>query len=39
MSDKWGHDYYEEYKQDKQAFLDKYTNGKETGGMKLCNLK
>jgi len=39
MSDKWGYDYYEEYKQDKQAFLDKYTNGKETGGMKLCNLK
>jgi len=39
MSDEWGWDYYEEYKQDKQAFLDKYTNGKETGGMKLCNLK
>jgi len=39
MSDQWGWDYYEEYKQDKQAFLDKYTNGKETGGMKLCNLK
>ena len=39
MSNKWGHEYYEEYKQDKQAFLDKYTNGKETGGMKLCNLK
>jgi len=39
MSDKWGWNYYEEYKQDKQAFLDKYTNGKETAGMKLCNLK
>ena len=38
MSDEWGHDYLEEYKQDKQAFLDKYTNGKETGGMKVCNL-
>ena len=38
MSDKWSWDYYEEYKQDKQAFLDKYTNGKETGGMKYCNL-
>ena len=36
---KWGWDYLEEYKQDKQAFIDKYTNGKETGGMKLCNLK
>jgi hypothetical protein len=39
MSDEWGWDYYEEYKQDKQAFLNKYTNGKETGGMKVCNLK
>jgi len=39
MSNEWGWDYYEEYKQDKQAFLDKYTNGKETAGMKLCNLK
>jgi len=39
MSDKWGWDYSEEYDLDKQAFLDKYTNGKETGGMKLCNLK
>ena len=39
MSDKWGWDYIEEYEADKQAFLDKYTNGKETGGMKLCNLK
>ena len=38
MSNKWGWDYYEEYKQDKQAFLNKYTNGKETAGMKLCNL-
>ena len=31
-------DYYEEYLLDKQAFLNKYTNGKETGGMKYCNL-
>ena len=38
MSDKWGWDYSEEYDLDKQAFLDKYTGGKETGGMKLCNL-
>ena len=37
MSDQWGWDYYDEYELDKQAFLDKYTNGKETGGMKLCN--
>ena len=38
MSDEWGWDYYEEYKQDKQAFLDKYTNGEETSGMKYCDL-
>ena len=37
MSDEWGWDYYEEYKKDKQAFLDKYTNGRETAGMKLCD--
>ena len=38
MSDEWGWDYYEEYKQNKQAFLDKYNNGKETGGLNLCKL-
>tara|TARA_R100000655_G_scaffold5404_1_gene16832 strand:+ start:801 stop:1313 length:513 start_codon:yes stop_codon:yes gene_type:complete len=38
MSNKWSQDYYEEYLLDKQAFLNKYTNGKETGGMKYCNL-
>ena len=38
MSDEWSWDYYEEYLLDKQAFLDKYTNGEETGGMKYCNL-
>ena len=38
MSNEWSWEYYEEYLLDKQAFLDKYTNGKETGGMKYCNL-
>ena len=38
MSNKWSHAYLEEYYADKQAFLDKYTDGKETGGMKYCNL-
>ena len=38
MSDKWSQEYYEEYLLDKQTFLNKYTNGKETGGMKYCDL-
>ena len=38
MSNKWNQEYYEEYLLDRQAFLDKYTNGKETGGMKYCDL-
>ena len=38
MSNKWNQEYYEEYLLDKQAFLDKYTDGKETGGMKYCDL-
>jgi len=38
MSDKWSQEYYEEYLLNKQTFLNKYTNGKETGGMKYCNL-
>ena len=38
MASKWSHDYIEEFNNDEQAFLDKYTGGKETGGMKICNL-
>ena len=36
MSDKWGWEYYEEYKEmGEKAFCDKYLNGERTLGMKL----
>ena len=36
MSDKWGWEYYEEYKElGEQEFCNKYLNGERTLGMKL----
>ena len=36
ISDKWGWEYLEEYKElGEQAFCDKYLNGERTLGMKL----
>jgi len=37
MASEWSHNYIEEFNNNEQAFLDKYTGGKKTGAMKYCN--